>query len=254
MLAFGLVLFVAVYVVYATSSLGRINGLPPLPEAYYPDPNPPVIQDVHRNPKVGLEGKLARAFGEGCAELNYAIRLELHAKSMVLAAAQFQVLPDGRVSLTPFSVALFGKDHGGGRGVEINTIRGRVAYLKFDRPINSMSPGEIGGRKITEAELNGDIVVNNNRHTPQRDDDLWLNIPTGPLYYNESKHLVWTHDRIHLIDHQSKPDPHDIRGKGMEMELLTEAPPPKPGLPPLRKPNKGETITGVKRIVLLEDV
>src|SRR5207248_1191564 len=83
---------------------------------------------------------------------------------------------------------------------------------------------------------------------------LWLNIPTGPLYYSESKHLVWTHDRIHLIDHQSKPDPHDIRGKGMKMELLTEAPPPKPGLPPVRKPTRGESITGVKRIMLLEEV
>ena len=49
---------------------------------------------------------------------------------MILAAAQFQVLADGRISLQPFSVALFGKDKGDGRPVEINTIQGRVAYIK----------------------------------------------------------------------------------------------------------------------------
>src|SRR5690349_9843956 len=108
MLAFGIVLFLAVYVVYATSSLGRINGLPPLPEAYYPvaGPSHPILPPSERKP-TGLDAKLVQAFGPGCPELNFAIRLELHSKSMVLAAAQFQVLPDGRVCLTPFSVALF---------------------------------------------------------------------------------------------------------------------------------------------------
>src|SRR5262249_29392429 len=123
--------------------------------------------------------------------------------------------------LTPLSVALFGKDKGDGRGVEINTIRAKVAHLTFDRPISSMAPNEIGGRKITEAVLTGDIVVINNRRTPQRDDDLWLNIPTGSLHYSEAERLIKTSERVHLIDHQSKPNPHDIRGKGMEMHLLT---------------------------------
>src|SRR5436190_836279 len=122
MLAFGLVLFVAVYVVYATSSLGRINGLPPLPEAYWPTEDPPVRITPPLPGPQSLEAKLAQAFGPGCPELSYAIRLELHAKSMILAAAQFQVLADGRISLQPFSVALFGKDKGDGRPVEINTI------------------------------------------------------------------------------------------------------------------------------------
>jgi lipopolysaccharide export system protein LptA len=249
LLAVGFVVFLTVYVVYAATSLGRINGLPPLPEAYLPNDNPQPIPTVKRTSLI--EAKLVQAFGPDCAELKMPIRLELHSRNMVLAAGTFTV-SEGKVCLVPLSVAVFGKDKHDGRGQEINSIRSKVANLTFDRPINNVS--EISGRKLTLAELNGDIEIVNNRRTPERDDDLSVFIPGGPLYYNEAQHKIWTNGSIHLIDHQSKPKPHDIRGKGMEMDLLVEAQAPPPGPPgPPRKP-KGDSISGVKRIVLQSGV
>src|SRR5262249_4789585 len=47
-------------------------------------------------------------------------------------------------------------------------------------------------------------------------------------------------------DHKSKPKPHVITGKGMEMELATTAEPARPGARKLQK----DSISGVKWIVL----
>src|SRR5262249_54068530 len=94
--------------------------------------------------------------------------------------------------------------------------------------------------------------VVSNRRRPQRDEDLRLSIPTGPLYYDEVKHRLWTHSAIHLVDHKSKPKPHEIRGQGMELELHAEPAHPtggqRPGRPE-RKPAR-EQVTGVKWIEL----
>jgi hypothetical protein len=143
---------------------------------------------------------------------------------------------------------MFGKDKGDGGYPEINTIRGDVAYFKFDRPISNLY--EISGRKVTDAELIRTIEVVNNRRTDDRTDDIHLHIANGPLYFSEEKHQIWTHDCVYLRDEKSKPKPMEIRGKGMQLDLLTEAPPAKPGT---RKPRQ-EAITGVKRIVLLANV
>ncbi len=77
-------------------------------------------------------------------------------------------------------------------------------------------------------------------------------IDTGPLHYLEKKQLIWTTDVVHLQDGQLTPPKADIVAKGMEMELTTSSPPPKPGAI-VHKP-KNESISGVKRIVLKQDV
>jgi hypothetical protein len=112
-----------VYLGYAYSSVGRIDGLPPLPEIYWPNPEGPDERPPPTHIKSKLEELIKQAFGNDCPELKRAIRLALPARNMVLAAEQFQVAPDGRVCLSPISVALFGKDRGDGRPVEINCIR-----------------------------------------------------------------------------------------------------------------------------------
>ncbi|MGH7225026.1 MAG: hypothetical protein ACRELF_17525, partial [Gemmataceae bacterium] len=73
-------------------------------------------------------------------------------------------------------------------------------------------------------------------------------------------HLVRTSDHIniqdgekHLVDGRLIPPKAIIDAKGMEMELTTSSPPPRPGVLPSAKP-KNESISGVKRIVLKEDV
>jgi hypothetical protein len=251
LLSVAFVLFAVGYVGYAASSLGRINTLPPLPDQYKPGtgrraaaaPHPPTTTSP-------LDAKMIQAFGRECPELKLPIRLELNSKSMVMAASSFELV-NGRLHLEKLSIALFGKNKNDGRGIEINTLKSNSAYLTFDRPITTLS--EINGRKITEAEMIGDIMIVNNRRTPQRDDDLSLYIKTGPLYYNEQRQIIWTHDAIHLIDGQTKP-PSEVRGKDMEMELATQAPPPRPGAAAAAHKPKNESISGVKRIVLKSDV
>ena len=55
---------------------------------------------------------------------------------MVVAARDFTIQDnDGRLKLDDVSVALFGKDPGDGKPVEINTIRAKQAYLTFDKKL-----------------------------------------------------------------------------------------------------------------------
>jgi lipopolysaccharide export system protein LptA len=236
--------FFVFYLSYAYTALGRMDGLPPLPEAYWP--NTP----LDLNPPGGNHGenqltrKIKRAFGAKCKELNRPIRLDIASRNMVLCAEQFE-LKDGRVSLAEPSLAMFGKDKKDGLAVEINTLSGRTAMLTFDRPVHNFS--EINNRKITEAEIVGNIEIRSNRRRAERDQDLYVGIRNGPLHYREATRLVWTEDNMRLEDHKSKPNPHVITGKGMTMELATEAvhDPKHPGRKPIN-----ESITGVKSILL----
>ncbi|MGL4554854.1 MAG: hypothetical protein ACRC33_27115, partial [Gemmataceae bacterium] len=230
---------------YGFSSVGRIDGLPPLPEAYYPDGRGSQPSDGGRPEPLGpsaLELRLETAFGKGCAELHRAIRLDVRSRGMLLSAENFTVLDDGRVSLTPISVALFAKDL---RSNELSIIKGDVAYIKFDRPVRSFS--EIGSRKIEAAELAGKISIVNNRKRKERDQDLKITMPNGPLYFDEKTHKVWTTDHIELRDFKSQPEPHVVKGKGMEMELATDPQPAARGKSP-------DGISGVKWVMLLADV
>jgi hypothetical protein len=283
MLAAGFAVFFAAYFVYSSTYLGHIDSLPPLPQGYLPreergrsldeeralhanalavilSQNQPLasaactsiflLYPIPQTPTNHLDELITQAFGPGCVELKRAYRLYLAAKNMVLSAESCNFV-NGTIQMSPVSIALFGKEKGDGKGREINTIRADNAVLTFDRPVNNMN--EVSGRKLVEAEMRGDIVLVNNRRTLSRVDDLEVYIRQGPLYYNEPKHLVWTRDNVHLVDKQSQPDPIDIRGEGMEMELVTETPPAKGGAPPSTK-NRNETISGVKRIELHANV
>jgi lipopolysaccharide export system protein LptA len=229
-----------------------MNGLPPLPEAFCPpDGTEDELPDTPpRDPGQGLAKKIKLAFGPDCEELKRAIRLDLQSRNMVLCASQFQV-DEGRVCLQPVSVAVFGKDKGDGKPVEISTITGKIAWLDFNRPVTTFS--DIGNRTITRAEIHSCIEVRNNRRRAQRDEDLHLSINTGPLYYEESTHRIWTHDHVKLVDHKSKPKPHLIKGKGMEMELHTEEPDARKPAARKATASKG-SISGVNWVVLQSDV
>jgi lipopolysaccharide export system protein LptA len=250
LLVVGIITFCATYAGYAHCHVGSIDGLPTLPDEL----RRPSTAHVHIDPPPPrtsrVEAKLGQAFGAGCPELTYPIKLELHSRSMVLAARSAVFDEDGRVHLDgKVSIAMFGKNQNAAKDVEINTIKGDQAWLTFDRPV--YSPADINGRKVTDAELVGNIDIVNNRRTEKRTDDLVLHINHGPLYYKESTHLIWTKDRISVLDQQSTPKPTQVRGKGMEVELLSEAP-AKPGAPARRA--KQENISGVKRITIPADV
>jgi lipopolysaccharide export system protein LptA len=259
LLSVAFLVFTLAYVVYSATSLGRINTLPPLPDQYKPNPGPedprPVVGKSSPTP---LERKLEQAFGRECKELKWPVLLELNSKSMVMAAGTFEIVNEGpaeqngRVKLEPMSLALFGKKKNDGREVEINTLKCNQAYIRFDRPVTSLSPSELNGRKVVEAQLFGNIVIVNNRRTALRDDDLSVTIDTGPLVYLETKQIIRTSDHVHLRDGQLNPPKADIVAKGMEMDLETSAP-PRPGTVVAHKP-KNESISSVKRIVLKQDV
>jgi hypothetical protein len=267
LLAVGFVAFTLVYILYSLTALGRINTLPPLPDQYKPiggDDIGPIVRVPRVIVPTLLERKLEMAFHPGCEELTWPVRLELNAKSMVIAAWKFELADRGRVKLELMSLALFGKKKNDGREIEINTLKCKQAYITFDQPITSLSPGALSGRKVVEAELFGDttrkIRITNNRRTADRDDDLVVEITTGPLYYIEKTQIVKTSDHVKLTDGSptSKdgrliPRKADIDAEGMQMDLETTAPPPKPGVH-LANKTKNETISGVKRIVLKEAV
>lgn len=232
--------------------LGGIDGLTPLPEDYWPPIQGQEVAHlnvtVHRNQ---AEEMLKKAFSEACEELKRINKLEIPSRHMVLAVDKFEPVTEkdpehqGQVLLEPFSIAIFGK------GGEINTIRSKMAYLKFDRPIASIS--EMGKAKIVAAELRKDVEVTNNRRTPQRDDDLFLTTE-GPLYYEESKHLIYTKAEVRLQDTQSKPEPTNITAEGMDVFLTPPDPPGKSKPSPAPRKTQQETISGVDRITLRSTV
>ncbi len=248
LLAACFVAFFGVYLGYAWTAVGRIDGLPPLPEGFWPDDGDPAeeLPPIHRTPS--LDQKVILAFGNTAKERTWPIRLDVHSRNMVIAASDFKV-EGGRILLTPLSIAMIGKEKHDGLPLEINTIRGDVAYLTFDRPVSNVS--EISSRKITKAELSGHIQIVNNRRRTQRDEDLRVNIDTGTLYYEEKDQRIWTEGLVKLEDFKSKPRPHVVKGKGMEMLLLAEAPPPRPGGP---RKNDRATVTGVKWVTLGSNV
>ncbi|MHB1422795.1 MAG: hypothetical protein ACYC3I_06295 [Gemmataceae bacterium] len=267
LLACGFVLFTLVYLLYSLTFLGRINTLPPLPEEYHPGEGGEASSGARESRPIKptpLQRKLEMAFNRGCEELRWPVQLEMNSKSMVIAAWKFELADRGRIKLELMSLALFGKKKNDGREIEINTLKCKQAYITFDKPIAEITPSELSGRKVIEAELFGEgnkpIEITNNRRTAVREDDLLVQIPNGPLYYYEKTHLVKTSDHVHLIDGSDVerggrliPRKADIRAEGMEMELATTAPPPRPGFLVPAKP-KNESITGVKRIVLKEAV
>src|SRR5262245_24987873 len=238
-MALGVVLFLGSYVGYARY-LGRVNGLPPLPEQYWPRGTRDVEPLKDRTPKL-IARKLEQAFGRECPELRRPIKIEVPARGLLLVTREITFENDGRVKLNPVSVAVFGKNKGEDSTPEINTIRGNVAYLTFDRPIHQAS--DIANHKIVAGQVAGDILLVNNRRTLARDDDLTVDIRQGPLYYDQKSQRVWTEDFVKIIDAQSKPQANTISGKGMMLELITEQP-ARPGQ--ARRPRQYDNITGIK--------
>jgi lipopolysaccharide export system protein LptA len=220
---------------YAFSSVGRIDGLPPLPAIYHPGTQ--AARPVASSDNSILKKRMEAAFGFNCPEQDRAIGLDIRSRGLLIAAENFNVMEDGRVSLWPISLAMMGKDP---RSPDLSTIKGDMAYIAFDRPVRSFS--EIGSRKIVAAEISGNIKIMNNRKRAERDQDIHISIPFGPLYFREDTHRIWTQDDLRVEDHKSKPNPHVVTAKGMIMELAVDPNPPS---------GKGkETVNGVKWLLL----
>ena len=222
----GLALFISGYLVYAYF-LGGIDGLPLLSEEYLPDKNGPGVTIQEPIPDGESEKKLKWAFGPECEELRRPIKLDLRSKGVFLAASQFDIEPDGRVKLSPFSAALFPKSKGE-VFPEINTVQCEFAYLTLDRPVANLT--ELSNRKIVGVELRGNrgVTMVNNRRSAEKNDDIELLITNGPLFYEEAKDLIWTDGYVQLLDTQTQPHPTKITAKGMELKLAANTGPNRP--------------------------
>lgn len=251
LLALGWILFVSAYTGYS-AVLGGIDGMPPLPQAYWPRQTSE-LPPIPERPASRVVARLQSAFGAECPEIHRQIKVEVATRGMVFAADHFKIETDGRVCLTPLSVVMFSRDRTDPRPPEVTTIRGQIAYLRFDRPVTQYT--EIGSRKIVAAEISGSIELTNNRRTAERGDDLSVYIPSGPVYYSDEKKLIWSDDSVHLVDNQSRPRPSEVRGRGLEIELTPDPPTPKSaGTAPVARKQRSDGISGVKRLLLKKSV
>jgi lipopolysaccharide export system protein LptA len=246
-LAATLSLLIVAYGVYA--HFLPIDGLPQLPDKYLPcDGPPPPPPTTTRRDVVGEKLKLA--FNENCKEATnkYPIKFQVPSRHMIMAAGDFNIEHDqeGRVRLSPVSLAIFGKPEPG-KFPEINTIRSDVAYLQFDKPIYTLA--DMSSRKIAKAELRGKIEITNNRRTQQPDDDIIIEITEGPLYFVESEHHCWTEKWVKLTDWQGSPQTTKVNAEGMDLYLSTKQEPDRNSKPGPKKPST-PTVSGVERIVL----
>ena len=240
LLFLGIALFGAAFGVYVRF-LGWIDGLPELPlELLTRRAESDPIRALSYTP---VEKKLQQAFGPGCVEISYLLRIEMQSGRMVLAASEFHIDPEGRLKLWPFSLATF-KERPGQEPI-INTVHADIAHLEFDRPIKVLA--EIGDRRIVGCELESDshvlsddprkgqIFVINNRGTVSTDDDLVLET-AGPVYYREIPQSNLPIDKIQpeirtaaavrMVDHRHQPDSTTITALGMQIFLNSEAPEP----------------------------
>jgi hypothetical protein len=268
----GALAFGTCYGIYA-QFLGWVDGLPALPTALL-DVRP-VGDDVPLPIAAPLQPAaimLKQAFGENCRESDYPIQVYVKAKGIVLAAREFKPeKADGRVRLTPFSLALFGKKVGESLP-DIYSVHCDTAYLTFDKRIERET--DIANARIIGVELVSDlnlpdederkglIHITHNRKTPSTDDDLYVRTP-GPLLYRETPvgapddtPNIWTGAAIECFDRQSEPrglngQPKQtpiptIVAQGLNVYLLSDA--------PAKGANKPTAINGVRRIDLLSAV
>jgi hypothetical protein len=235
LLTVGFVLFLALYLVYA-HFLGGVDGLKPLPADLEPiatanrDNNLPELP-----PENDAIRKLRMAFGNDCPEiLPGTSQLDLGTRGMVLAVQDFKTRPDGKVQLTPFSLAIF-KDHGDGKYPEIYTIRSEEAVLEFDKPVRNIADMSNRDRKLVAADLEGKILIINNRGTANPNDDLSM-FTHGPLHYAQSLNRIWTDKVVRVEDLQSKPQPTTVTGEHMDVQLTDDSKPEaNPGAPSRRR-------------------
>lgn len=237
--------------------LGGLDGLPVLPERYLV-----AARATQRPVSPRREDRtsqwLRHAFGEHCPELRYNHHLRLQSQGLVLAFHDYRIV-DGKFVLTPFSLAMIGRNDPRTGFPEISTIQCDEARLTFDRPVETFS--DIARSKLRAAEFlasaknppldarAGRIQVTHNHATPETADDL-IAVTPGPVYFEdqpaaatERPHL-WTEQGIEVTDWQSTP-PAVVRAERFSLFLEAEA-----LRDSRRNADGGRHPSGIRRVVL----
>jgi hypothetical protein len=197
---------------------GHYDGLPPLPQEYLPAPEgvEPVPWTSGARPNQAV-ARLVEAFGPMCEEQFRRIKLEWRLQGLVVAADRWQLLDNGQLRLHKVSVAIFGKPKPEQPGVEINTVRGEMADIEFDKPLtdprDAFTSRPIGGKLIGKGMK---VELRNNRRTLAPEDDVRLY--TDWLAYSDPEHRIWTHAEVRLVD--SEPEQARVAALGMEISLI----------------------------------
>ena len=275
----GVVFFGTAYGVYAYF-LGWVDGLPSLPEALaLKAPYDPTTMTAIRPDGNPTAQRIRQAFGPNAPELRYWIKADSKAKGILLVAHEMSK-PDeqGRITLTPCSVAIFGKTRGAKGVQEITTMHCDRAIIQTDVPVQKYSDME--GRKIIAAELHADpdiphyhpykgkIRITNNRKSDDPDDQIEIKTP-GPVYYKAEPEAgmpqVWTENVLEVMDRANLPRGEQdedvarlptLTAQGMKLFLLHEEKPEPKDAPPKKdkKPANPAAVSGVERIELLSNV
>ena len=193
------------------------------------------------------------AFGVESKEARRKFILDSTSKNMLLAVDNFDLEQDGRVKLSPFSVALFPKKKGDGAFPEINTIQCEEAYLTLDKAVTNLT--ELTSRHIIGVELRGAEGVNivNNRRTPEKNDDVEISIKLAPVYYEERTNKIWTEGFVKLLDTvlAARPD-QDHAPRAWSCSLPRKH--TRCGARPARPSSKNDTVNGVELLILKSHV
>jgi len=230
----GFAAFAATYIVYA-QLLGWLDGLPILPPRMLLESKgecrPPVRLT---SPTIEL---IKIAFGDKCPEAEPAhyptqLRFLQGDTTIVFAAGSPPSNPNSnRITLSPFSVALFGKprpEHllSPGEVTEISTIHSDRAVLEFDRVIQSAT--EMNSAKLVRLELISDpeqaipdafqrvgkVHITNNQRSADPNRRLVMRT-VGPMFYRDPKVAagmppltgpdIWTDSAVEIVDRGNLP-------------------------------------------------
>jgi hypothetical protein len=235
LLVAGLFVFGTAYVIYARS-FGWIDGLPVLQERML-KPSVGTFRLPERPTSPTIE-RLKIAFGENSPETessNYTTQLEFVQNpetSVVLACGSPPSNPNSnRVTLTPFSVAVFKKarpEHlrEPGEIGEISTIHADKGVLVFDRVIHT--PTDMNTAKLLSLELISDperalpdalkrvgkVHITNNQRSSDPNRTIVLKT-VGPVFYIDQKPPpgappphgpdIWTDAQVEIVDRSNLP-------------------------------------------------
>jgi hypothetical protein len=249
LLGLGALVFLVGYGIYAFF-LGAIDGMPPLPEDFFPGP----LRFIESTPQSSdVDEKLIKAFGPKCPQLSKRIKFEVRKKHLAIAASEISTSEsDGRVKLTDFACAMFKENMENKESwPEITTVTSDFAFLTFDQPITNAL--DMNKAKLIGGELRSkDILIVNNRGNRFKNDDLEILVSSEPLFYDEASSRIWSEGYVDLIDKKTHPDPTRVKGQGLEILLTKDSAPDKKET--ARAKPRTDGLSGVDTIILKSTV
>src|SRR5205823_3599064 len=90
--------------------------------------------------------------------------------------------------------------------------------------------------------------------TPEKSDDIEVEIRLSPLFYEERRNLIWSDGFVKIQDFQSQPKPTEITAKGLQLHLTPDSGPNKPKAAVASKAKKNEPISNVELVILRTNV